>query len=74
MADISKIKTPDGTSYDIKDSTARTNKVDKSGDTMTGTLITPEVESVQYSFTNSGTEKAYIIYNATTNALDFVFV
>ena len=31
MADISKIKTPDGTTYDVKDSTARsglTGKVD----------------------------------------------
>lgn len=41
MADISKIKTLDGTTYNIKDTVARSNKVEKSGDTMTGNLIVP---------------------------------
>lgn len=35
MADISKIKTPDGTTYDIKDATARTNGVFKSDELQT---------------------------------------
>lgn len=43
MADISKIKTLDGTTYDLKDATARSNKVEKSGDTMTGNLLVPAV-------------------------------
>jgi hypothetical protein len=41
MADISKIKLPDGTTYDVKDTTARSTadgKVSKTGDTMTGKL------------------------------------
>ena len=41
MADISHIKGPDNTSYDIKDATARsdlTDKISRSGDTMTGSL------------------------------------
>ena len=41
MADISHIKGPDNTSYDIKDATARsdlTDKISRSGDTMTGAL------------------------------------
>lgn len=37
MADISKIKTPDGTTYDIKDA----NAVKRAGDTMTGNLVVP---------------------------------
>lgn len=41
MADISKIKTLDGTTYDLKDTTARNNKVEKSGDIMTGNLVVP---------------------------------
>ena len=44
MADISYIKGPDNTSYDIKDATARndvSNKVSKAGDTMTGELFAP---------------------------------
>lgn len=44
MADISKIKTLDGTTYDLKDATARSNKVEKSGDTMTGNLVIPAVK------------------------------
>lgn len=39
MAEIAKIKTIDGTEYDIKDTIARTNYVAKNGDTMTGVLI-----------------------------------
>ena len=40
MADISKIKTPDGTTYNLKDS----NAVVRSGDTMTGMLTAPMVK------------------------------
>lgn len=40
MADISKIKLPDGTTYDVKDDT----KVSKDGDTMSGGLITKYVD------------------------------
>lgn len=43
MADISKIKLPDGNTYDLKDATARSNKVDKAGDTMSGNLKVPAV-------------------------------
>lgn len=43
MADISKIKTLDGTTYNLKDATARSNKVEKSGDRMTGNLVVPAV-------------------------------
>lgn len=39
MAEIAKIKTIDGTEYDIKDTIARTNYVAKNGDTMTGVLV-----------------------------------
>ena len=41
MADISKITALNGTTYNIKDATARNNKVEKSGDTMTGNLVVP---------------------------------
>ena len=43
----------------------------------TGVYLTAtagEVSAVRHSFNSSGTEKAYITYNTTTNALDFVFV
>ena len=46
MAEISKITDITGTTYDIKDTTARSSvsgKVDKSGDTMTGDLTLPNV-------------------------------
>ena len=54
MADISKVKLPDGSTYDIKDSTARSDasgKVSKSGDTMTGKL---KLKANQYSDSYSG--------------------
>lgn len=38
-SDISQITTTDGVTHDIKDTTARLTKVNKSGDTMTGQLI-----------------------------------
>ena len=41
MAEISKIKTIDGTTYDVKDTIARANYVAKNGDTMTGVLRAP---------------------------------
>lgn len=53
--EISKLITPDGVSHDIKDSVARqasydvSNKVDKTGDTMTGSLTAPGITS-----TNAG--------------------
>ena len=50
MADISKITTPDGTDLNIKDATARSdvsNKVSKSGDTMSGTLFFNPSSSIQ---------------------------
>lgn len=43
----------------------------------TGVYLTStagELSAVRHSFNNAGTEKAYIVYNTTTNALDFVFV
>ena len=43
----------------------------------TGVYLTAtagEISAVRHSFNNAGVEKAYIIYNTTTNALDFVFV
>lgn len=43
MADISQIKLLDGNTYNLKDITARSNKVDKVGDTMSGNLIVPAV-------------------------------
>ena len=49
MADISKIKGPDNTSYNIKDATARSDisgKVSISGDTMTGQLKTSTWSSI----------------------------
>lgn len=38
------------------------------------TAIAGELSAVRHSFNVSGTEKAYMIYNSTTNAIDFVFV
>jgi hypothetical protein len=38
-SEISQITTTDGVTHDIKDATARTTKVNKSGDTMTGQLV-----------------------------------
>ena len=38
-AEISQIQTPDGVTHDVKDATARSTKVNKSGDTMTGQLV-----------------------------------
>ena len=38
-SDISQIMTTDGVTHDLKDATARTTKVNKSGDTMTGQLV-----------------------------------
>ena len=43
MAEISKIKTIDGTTYDVKDTIARTNYVAKNGDYMSGSLTAPMV-------------------------------
>lgn len=43
----------------------------------TGVYLTAtagEVSAVRHSFNSSGTEKAYITYNTSTNALDFVFI
>ncbi len=43
----------------------------------TGVYLTAtagELSAVRHSFNNAGSEKAYISYNTTTNALDFVFV
>ena len=43
----------------------------------TGVYLTAtagEVSAVRHSFNSSGTEKAYITFNTTTNALDFIFV
>lgn len=42
MADISQINLPDGTTYNLKDSYARTNYVLKAGDSMTGNLTAPK--------------------------------
>ena len=38
-SEISQITTTDGVTHDVKDTTARLTKVNKSGDTMTGQLI-----------------------------------
>ena len=38
-SEISQITTTDGVTHDIKDLTARTTKVNKNGDTMTGQLV-----------------------------------
>jgi len=38
-SEISQIQTSDNVVHDIKDTTARTTKVNKSGDTMTGQLV-----------------------------------
>ena len=43
----------------------------------TGVYLTStagELSAVRHSFNSAGSEKAYISYNTTTNALDFVFV
>ena len=45
MADISQIKLLNGNTYNLKDATARNNKVDKAGDTMTGNLVVPAIRS-----------------------------
>lgn len=147
MADISKIKLPDGNTYNLKDATAYAHSVTNKGsafasgfykittnaeghvtaatavtkaditglgipaqdtDTkqnvtlnttskafITGVTTTPtssaqaltgiadtgvyltsnagEISAVRQSFNSAGTEKAYITYNTTTNALDFIF-
>ncbi len=37
------------------------------------TAIAGEISAVRHSFNVSGTEKAYMVFNSTTNAIDFIF-
>jgi hypothetical protein len=42
----------------------------------TGVYLTTtagEISAVRHSFNISGTEKAYMMFNSTTNAIDFIF-
>ena len=42
----------------------------------TGVYLTAtagEISAVRHSLNVSGTEKAYIVFNSTTNAIDFIF-
>lgn len=48
--------------------TALNSYVLKTGDTMTGTLATPQI-----SYTTSGVVKAYVKFNAATDSLDTIF-
>lgn len=74
MADISQIKTLDGTTYDIKDTTARGNIPSSmsSSEATTGTATTAR------SITASVLKEAIIVhqywqYNSTTDSIDLVF-
>lgn len=74
MADVSIIKLPDGSSYNLKDSAARNtanNALPKSGGTMTGDILFSDsgTETRQIRFTTGGNDYARVAAGATaTNA------
>ena len=64
MADVSQIQLPDGTAYNLKDSYARTNYVQKAGDSMTGTLTFNKVSS---AISYQGTKNTYAMIKFIDN-------
>ena len=56
-------------------STATTNTGTQYFDTgVYATTTAGELSAVRHSYNISGTEKAYSLFNSTTNAIDFVFI
>ena len=74
MADISKIKTLDGTTYDIKDATARNGLVSamSASEAETGTSTT--ARSISASVLKGAIlVHSYWQYNSATDSIDLIF-